>query len=60
MLKINQQLAGVDSSNTIAMLEKMKNMIMEEESLAEAYRKIAGLGTEAEEEIEKALQASTS
>ena len=32
MKKVNKQLAGVDSSSTIAMLEKMKDKVAEEES----------------------------
>jgi phage shock protein A len=34
--KINEQLAKVDSSGTIAMLEKMKSKVEEDESLAQA------------------------
>lgn len=41
MRKINQQIANVDSSGTMAMLERMKNKVAEEESLAEAYGEIA-------------------
>ena len=44
MRKINQQLTGVDSSGTVAMLEKMKNKVAEEESLAEAYGDIGEIG----------------
>ena len=54
MRKINQQLANVDSSSTISMLEKMKNKVDEEESLAQAYGDVAGIGN-VDEEIEKAL-----
>jgi phage shock protein A len=57
MRKINQQLAGVDSSSTIAMLEKMKDKVIEEESLAEAYADVIEVGAEVDAEIEKALQA---
>lgn len=39
--KINQQIAGIDSSSTIAMLEKMKQKVDEEESLAKAYGDVA-------------------
>jgi len=55
--KINQQLAGVDSSGTISMLEKMKNKVMEVESLAEAYGDLAFMGESAEKIIEKALKS---
>jgi len=55
MRKINQQLAGVDSSSTLAMLEKMKNKVAEEESLAEAYGEIGDVGTSIDQDIDKAL-----
>jgi len=35
--KINQHLAQVDSSSTIAMLERMKRKVEEDEALAQAY-----------------------
>jgi phage shock protein A len=61
MKKINQQLANVDSSSTIATLEKMKNKVMEEESLAQAYGDITDASLGVDEEIDKALEsASTS
>jgi phage shock protein A len=39
--KINKQLAKVDPSDTIAMLERMKEKVEEEEALAMAYEEIA-------------------
>ena len=60
MRKINQQLAGVDSSSTIAMLEKMKDKVVEEESLAEAYAAVSEVGMDMDAEIENALQAEAS
>jgi phage shock protein A len=60
MRKINQQMSKIDSSSTIALLEKMKNKVMEEESLAEAYGEISDDSTDIDEEIEKALQEPTS
>lgn len=55
MKKVNKQLAGVDSSSTLAMLEKMKNKVEEEESLAQAYGELSD-GTESlDEQIEDAL-----
>ncbi|NIM16901.1 MAG: PspA/IM30 family protein [Candidatus Aminicenantes bacterium] len=56
MRKINQQLSNVDSSGTIAMLEKMKTKVNEEESLAEAYGDISAVGGSVDEEIDKALE----
>ena len=55
MKKINKQLSQVDSSSTLAMLEKMKDKVNEEESLAEAYGEIADTTASVDEEIEKVL-----
>ncbi|MGQ9806020.1 MAG: PspA/IM30 family protein [Chlorobiales bacterium] len=57
MRKINQQLSGIDSDGTVAMLEKMKEKVNQEESLAEAYGKIADNSTSLDDQIEKALKA---
>ncbi len=57
MRKINQQLSGVDSSSTLAMLEKMKDKVAEEESLAQAYGDIGDVGSSIDQDIDKALQA---
>jgi Phage shock protein A (IM30), suppresses sigma54-dependent transcription len=43
--KINKQLSGVDSSGTIAMLEKMKERVNQTEAEAEAYGQIADATT---------------
>lgn len=58
--KINQQLAGADSSGTVAMLEKMKDKVIEEESLAEAYGELSDVGTSIDQDIDKALSAPAS
>ena len=55
MRKINQQLAGADASGTVAMLEKMKNKVQEEESLAEAYGQLSDVGGPIDQDIDKAL-----
>ncbi|MCP4658909.1 MAG: PspA/IM30 family protein, partial [bacterium] len=60
MKKINKQMAGVDSSSTVAMLEKMKNKVMEEESLASAYGDIADSSSSIDDQIEGALAAPAS
>ncbi|RMH96264.1 MAG: PspA/IM30 family protein [Calditrichaeota bacterium] len=59
MKKINKQLSQVDTSSTIAMLEKMKEKVTEEESLAEAYGELADTSASVDEEIEKALEDTT-
>lgn len=53
--KINRQLAKVDSSGTVAMLERMKERVDEDESLAQAYGDLAGQPTSADDEIDRAL-----
>lgn len=55
--KINQHLAGADSSDTIAMLERMRQKVEEEESLAEAYGQLAAPPQTADAEIDRALAA---
>jgi phage shock protein A len=53
--KINQQLAKVDSSSTIAMLERMKQKVEEDEALAQAYGEVADVDTSIDSEIDRAL-----
>lgn len=53
--KINQQLAKVDSSSTIAMLERMKQKVEEDEALAQAYGEVADVDTSIDSEINRAL-----
>ncbi len=55
--KINQQIARVDSSGTIAMLEKMKNKVEEDEALALAYGEMADLDKSVDDEIDTALKS---
>jgi len=59
MKKINKQLANVDSSSTIAMLEKMKDKVKEEESLAEAYGQIDDATAGVDDQINKALESGS-
>jgi phage shock protein A len=53
--KINQQLANMDSSGTLNMLERMKEKVEEEETLALAYGDMADTGSTVEDEIDSAL-----
>lgn len=55
MRKINQQLARIDSSGTLAMLERMKQKVQEEESLAEAYGRVASETSSVDDKIDRAL-----
>lgn len=56
--KINKSLSGVDSSSTIAMLEKMKDKVNQDEALAEAYGDIAGESKSLDDEIDSVLSDS--
>ena len=57
--KINQQIAKIDSSSTIAMLEKMKNKVDEDESLAAAYGEMAAVDKSVDDEINAALEGGS-
>ena len=56
--KLNKQLAQVDSSGTMALLEKMKHKVSEDEALAESYGDMAKLPTSVDDEINKALNST--
>lgn len=58
--KINQQLAKVDSSGTLAMLEKMRAKVEEDESLAIAYGEMATPEKTVADEIQTALESGKS
>ena len=60
MRKTNQQMSNVDSSGTIALLEKMKDKVVEEEALAEAYGEMTDASVTLDEEIDRTLAASSS
>jgi len=56
--KINKQLAKVDSGGTIAMLERMKERVEEDESLSQAYGELADSSKSVDDEIDAALSGS--
>jgi phage shock protein A len=58
--KINQQIAKIDSSGTIAMLEKMKTKVEDDESLALAYGEMADADKSVDDEINAVLAGSSS
>ena len=58
--KLNKQLAQIDGSDTINMLEKMKEKVIEKEALAESYGEIANESRSVDEEIDKALEGQES
>lgn len=53
--KVNKQLANIDSSSTVAMIERMKEKVNQEEALAESYGEIANESKSIDEEIDNAL-----
>ncbi len=55
---VNKQLAGIDSSSTVAMLERMKEKVDQDESMSESYAEIAADNVGADEEIELALESN--
>ncbi len=57
--KINEQMAKVDSSGTISMLEKMKAKVEEDEALAESYGEIAAVDKSVDDEINAALNTGS-
>lgn len=56
--KLNKQLSGVDSSSTVARLERMREKVEEQEALAESYGQIADEARSVDDEINKALLES--
>ncbi|MBN2054562.1 PspA/IM30 family protein [bacterium] len=57
--KINRQLAQIDSSGTLAMLEKMKNKVEEDETLAAAYGEVVSIETSVDDDIDRAIAGAT-
>lgn len=53
--KLHKQLANIDSSGTVAMLEKMKEKVGEQEALAQSYADMADVNMSEDEEIDRAL-----
>jgi phage shock protein A len=52
---INKQMSSMDSGGTVAMLERMKEKVAQEEALAESYGDIATESRSLDDEIEKAI-----
>ena len=57
---LNKQMAQIDSNDTIAMLERMKDKVEQEEALADAYGDIANESKSLDDEIDKAIGTSSS
>jgi phage shock protein A len=56
---INKQLAQLDNSGTVAMLERMKEKVAQNEALADSYGEIANESKSIDEEIDKAIQKTS-
>lgn len=52
---INKSLSSIDSSSTVAMLEKMKDKVAADEALSEAYEEINTGHTSVDDELDKVL-----
>jgi phage shock protein A len=57
--KINKQLSQIDSNSTVAMLERMKEKVAQDEALAESYANIASESKTVEDEVQKLLGDTT-
>lgn len=57
--KLNKQMANIDSNGTVAMLEKMKDKVAEEEALADAYGEAANANKSIDDEISSVLADSS-
>ncbi|UTW66467.1 PspA/IM30 family protein [bacterium SCSIO 12643] len=55
---LNKQLAQIDSTDTVSLLERMKDKVAQEEALAESYGVIANESRSVDEDIEKALDGA--
>ncbi len=58
--KVNKQMARVDSNDTLARLERMKEKVAEQEALAESYAEVADMDKSVDDEIDQALGESAS
>ena len=58
--RINEQLAGIDSTSTVSMLERMKEKVAQDEAMAESYAEIAGENKSVDQEIDAALESGSS
>ena len=55
---LNKQMAELDSTGTVSMLERMKEKIAQEEALSEAYADIAKSGKSIDDELDKAADTT--
>ncbi|WP_378181636.1 PspA/IM30 family protein [Aquimarina sp. SS2-1] len=57
---VNKQMAEIDSSSTVSMLERMKDKVNQEEALAEAYGDIANASKSIDDQLDKAADITKS
>ncbi len=57
--KVNKQMAQIDATSTVSMLERMKEKVTQQEALAEAYGDIAGESKSLDDEIDSALDGQS-
>ncbi len=55
---LNKQMAELDGSGTVAMLERMKEKVLQEEALAEAYDDIANTKQSIDDKLNKAVDST--
>ncbi len=55
---LNKQMAAIDDSSTVAMLERMKDKVSQEEALAEAYGDIANATKSIDDEIDSVVDTT--
>ena len=53
---INKQMTNMDSNSVVSMLERMKDKVLQDEALAEAYGEMADSSLTHEDKIKKALE----
>ncbi|MBN2663277.1 MAG: PspA/IM30 family protein [Bacteroidales bacterium] len=56
---VNKQLAGIDSTSTVSMLERMKEKIESQEALSESYGELALENRSLEDEIDSVLEETS-
>jgi phage shock protein A len=57
---LNKQMAQIDSHGTVAMLERMKEKVVQEEALAQAYGEMANSSRSIDAEIDNAISLTAS
>ncbi len=53
--RLNKQMANLDSSGTVSLLEKMKDKVAQEEALAESYGEVANESKSLDDDIDSAI-----